>query len=231
MSDVRIRKLSPCPGRTLIIGDVHGCAEELDTLIRAFFPRPEDRMIAVGDLINRGPDSHAVLDLVREWQIETVLGNHEHRLLTAHQSGDWSILKSKDKETFSSLRKADFATLADWPHVLHIPSLKALVVHGGVDPVKPWPEQDARTLLTIQVLDAKGRPARRSDAPSGIPWARAWNGPEHIYYGHTPRPHPLCHPFATGLDTGCVYGYTLTAVVLPEVEFLRVHARKAYVEG
>lgn len=230
MSELHIKTLTPCSGRTLVMGDVHGCAEELATLIRAFAPRPGDRMVAVGDLINRGPDSRGVLDLVREWKIEAVLGNHENRLLKAYRSGNPGTLKSKDANTYAVLRDKDFATLTGWPHFLHIPSLKSIVVHGGIDPANPWPEQVPETILTIQVLDEKGAPARRADAPTGTPWAANWKGPEHIFYGHTPRPHPLCHPYATGLDTGCVYGYTLTAVVLPEIEFLRVHARKAYVQ-
>jgi len=231
MSGLQVRRLSPCKGRTLVIGDVHGCANELLTLIKAFNPGPQDRLMAVGDLINRGPDSRKVLDLVRRWKIEAVQGNHEDRLLTAWRENKESILKAKDVDTFHKLRKKDFATLATWPHILEVPSLKMIVVHGGVDPAMPWPKQDPRTVLTIQVLNNKGRPARRAEAPSGAPWARDWNGPEHVFYGHTPRPHPLCHPFATGLDTGCVYGFTLTAVVLPHTEFLRVHAGKAYVDS
>jgi predicted phosphodiesterase len=231
MASPDIKRLPPCPGRTLVIGDVHGCADELHTLIDAFSPAPEDRLIAAGDLINRGPDSPGVLDLVRTHKIHTVLGNHEQRLLTAFLSGNPGTLKPKDRPTFDALQPGDWQQIADWPHVLHIPSLKAIVVHGGLDPRLPWQEQDASTLINIQVLDKNGMPAKRSSAPSGIPWAVRWKGPEHVYYGHTPRPHPLLHPFATGLDTGCVYGYTLTAVSLPDFEFFRVHARKRYVGG
>jgi predicted phosphodiesterase len=231
MAKPDIKRLPPCSGRTLVIGDVHGCAEELHTLIEAFAPQANDRLIAAGDLINRGPDSHGVLELARAHSIQPVLGNHEQRLLTAFLSNNPGILKPKDRPTFEALQPKDWQWISEWPHMLHIPSRKALVVHGGLDPRFPWQEQDSGTLINIQVLDKKGLPAKRSSTPTGIPWAARWNGPEHVYYGHTPRPHPLLHPFATGLDTGCVYGYTLTAVALPDFEFFRVHARKRYVSG
>lgn len=228
MARLEIKRLPPCPGRTLLIGDVHGCAEELHTLIEAFSPQSGDRLIAVGDLINRGPDSPGVLQLVRMYQIQPILGNHEERMLSAFLGNNPDVLKARDRPTFDTLEADDWHWISEWPHILTIPSLNALVVHGGFDPSLDWREQDRTTLLTTQVLDATGRPAKRSDAPSGIPWAENWKGPEHVYYGHTPRPHPLLHPFATGLDTGCVYGETLTAVSLPDFEFFRVHARRQY---
>lgn len=229
MPNLHIQTLQPCQGRTLIIGDVHGCAEELATLVEAFSPRPQDRLMATGDLINRGPDSPAVLDLVRRHRIQCVLGNHEQRLLSAWQSGNPDLVtKSADKATLASLKASDWEWILTWPHVLRVPSLKLLVVHGGFAPGVSVPEQDPDIITMIQVVDPSGRPAKRSKAPAGRPWADLWNGPEHVIYGHTPRPHPLLHPHATGIDTGCVYGYTLTAVCFPSMEFYRVRARRRY---
>lgn len=231
MAKLIVKRLSPCSGRTLIIGDIHGCADELKTLLEAFSPRGEDRIIAAGDLVNRGPDSKGVLKLARKHSIEPILGNHEIRLLRAREKDKASLLKSKDKPAFDKLTNKDWEWIATWPHVLEIPSLKALVVHGGFAPGVDWLKQDPDIVTRIQVLDKKGLPAKRSDCPSGHPWAESWTGPEHVYYGHTPRPHPLFHPFATGLDTGCLYGYTLTAISLPEREIYRVHARRNHVDG
>lgn len=231
MAKLSIKRLPPCAGRTLIIGDIHGCADELQTLLDAFSPRPEDRIIAAGDLINRGPDSRKVLELARSHGIQPILGNHELRLLKAWSGNKKGLLRKKDEPTFAQLAAADWEWMQTWPHVLEIPALKALVVHGGFAPGIPWDQQDPDVVTRIQVLNKKGLPAKRTDAPSGRPWAESWTGPEHVYYGHTPRPHPLFHPFATGLDTGCLYGYTLTALALPEKEIFRVHARRSYVDG
>lgn len=229
MPELKIQRLDPCPGRTLIIGDVHGCADELHTMIEAFAPHEGDRIIAAGDLINGGPDSNGTLAIARKHHILPVLGNHEIRLLKAWTKKDRVHLKCKDQKTFDKLKESDWQWIIQWPHVLEISSLKALVVHGGFLPGIPYRQQHPRVATTIQVIDRKGRPAKRSNSFSGRPWAASWQGPQHVYYGHTPRPHPLIHPFATGLDTGCVYGYSLTGISLPDNEIYRVHARRGYI--
>jgi predicted phosphodiesterase len=229
MPPLLIQTLPPCSGRTLFIGDVHGCAEELEALLRAFAPGPEDQLVAVGDLVNRGPDSRAVLEQVRRHRIACVLGNHEQRLLRARDQHNEDLLKPADKPTFAKLAEEDFEEMGNWPHVIRIPSLNVLVAHGGFQPGIPWRDQDPFLVTHIQVLDSLNRPAKRSDAPSGRPWAEDWQGPEHVIYGHTPRPHPLRHPNATGLDTGCVYGHSLTGLSLPDGAFYSTSARRAYI--
>jgi len=230
MSRLNIKKLPRAKGRTLIIGDVHGCLEELETIVDAFSPESKDRLISVGDLINGGPDSPGVLKFARKHNIYTVLGNHEMRLLKAWFKEDPSLLRNKDKRTYRQLKKADWEWMASWPHVIRIPSTNTIIVHGGFHPFKPWRKQKPEEISTIQVIDSKGRPARRADAPKGKPWGKTWKGPEHIYYGHTPRPEPMIHPKSTGLDTGCVYGYLLTAISIPDEEFFQVKAQRAYAD-
>src|SRR4051794_34181621 len=74
-------------GRTIAIGDIHGCSTALDALIHAIRPRPEDVIVALGDYINRGPDARGVLDglieLGRYCRLIPILGNHEQMLLDA----------------------------------------------------------------------------------------------------------------------------------------------------
>ena len=65
--------------RTIIFGDVHGCYEELCDLLEQVKPNPEDRIISVGDLVCKGPDTKKVLDLTMNLKnFECVMGNHEH---------------------------------------------------------------------------------------------------------------------------------------------------------
>jgi len=75
------------PGRTIAIGDVHGCSAALDALIAAIRPRPDDTIVALGDYINRGPDTRGVLDrlidLGRRCHLVPILGNHDQMLLEA----------------------------------------------------------------------------------------------------------------------------------------------------
>ncbi|MEX0326758.1 MAG: metallophosphoesterase [Puniceicoccaceae bacterium] len=228
MGGLRIKTLSPAKGRTLFIGDVHGCAKELEKLLKAFKKKKRDRIIFVGDLINGGPKSTRVLEIARDLSAKSVLGNHEVRFLRARKAKNKSYLKRKDREAYESLSKADWKWINAWPHLIHIPESKILVVHGGFDPAVKWRKQDEDMVTQIQVITQKRKPARRATVPRGAPWADAWEGPEHVIYGHTPRPHPLLHAKATGLDTGCVYGYALSAISLPDHTIYRIPASRAY---
>ena len=75
------------PGRTIAIGDIHGCSAALDALLDSIRPRPEDTIVTLGDYINRGPDTRGVLDrlidLGRRCRLVPLLGNHEQMLLEA----------------------------------------------------------------------------------------------------------------------------------------------------
>ncbi len=230
MEKLRIWNLPPCGGRTFVLGDIHGCARELRRMLELLEPEATDRIFAVGDLINRGPDSAGVLELARKHNIRSVLGNHEERLLRAWQNNDPSRLKDRDLSTFDQLSVADFEWIARWPHVFRLHELRALVVHGGFLPGWPLEQQPPADVLRVQVLDDRGRPHKRSALPDGQPWAEQWRGPELVLYGHTPRPEPLVHPHAVGLDTGCVYGYQLTALRLPDRTVFKVPAATAYAE-
>ena len=82
------------PGRTIAIGDIHGCSKALDTILDAIRPRPEDTIVTLGDYINRGPDSRGVLDrlidLGRRFRLVPILGNHDQMLLDV-RSGKYPI--------------------------------------------------------------------------------------------------------------------------------------------
>jgi len=75
------------PGRTIAVGDIHGCSAALDALLDAIKPRPEDTIVTLGDYINRGPDTRGVLDrlidLDRCCRLVPILGNHDQKLLEA----------------------------------------------------------------------------------------------------------------------------------------------------
>lgn len=229
MGSLLVEKLPPCEGRTLIIGDIHGCLREFSLLVEQFNPQPEDRILTVGDLFNRGPESIKTIKLAQSLGVRSVMGNHEKRFLKAWKSGDVSSLSGRDRETFKKLKPKHLEWIATWPHVFKIPSLNALVVHGGFVPGRKWRKQHPSDVTYIQVVDRKGRPAKRSHDPQARPWADFWEGKRHVFYGHTPREEPLLHARATGLDTGCVYGYQLSAVSLPDFTLYKVPAQRAYI--
>ena len=94
--------------RLIAIGDIHGCSEALAALIDAIEPQPEDRIVTLGDYIDRGPDSHGVLEqliaLGKQCELIPILGNHEEMLLGGLRGkSPWKWwLQHGGKETYDS---------------------------------------------------------------------------------------------------------------------------------
>jgi hypothetical protein len=207
--------------RTIVIGDVHGCFDELQDLLHDVGARPADRLISVGDLINKGPDSPAVIAwAMRTPNLECVLGNHELRFLNCWRRGVPPDVKPDDLATYRQFGAGyDDAMrfVARWPLTVSGPGF--LVVHAGFDPREGLEWQSAADLTGIRRLK-----------DTGAPWYEAYKGRELVVFGHWARPEPVVRRNAIGLDTGCVYGGALTAVILPERRLVSVPARRAYRE-
>jgi len=206
--------------RTIVIGDIHGCLEELQDLLSATGAAPADQLICVGDLLGKGPDSGGVLRWAKGTpNLRCVLGNHEDRLLRAWRAGKTPDEKSSDTETARQLG-ASFGEamqfVSEWP--LFIEEDDFIVVHAGLDPkIAQLDRQSRETLLTIRTLqDGK------------TPWYEEYSGKKLVLFGHWPRPAPVRRTNAVGLDTGCVYGGSLAAMILPERRLVCVPARKSY---
>lgn len=216
-------------GRLIAVGDIHGCHVELADLLDLVAPTSADRLVFVGDLVNRGPDSCRVLDLARQHRAICLLGNHELRLLKAFRGGDHRRLKSQDIDTFVRLRPSDWDFLAQMPLTFEAPDFGVVCVHGGFLPGLPWQSQPAEVVTRIQVVDRNGQPAKRVDEPDAPLWADLWQGPPFVVYGHLPGPQVVERPWSAGIDTACVQGGHLTACVWPEKRFFQVKARQRYV--
>ena len=214
--------------RTIAIGDVHGCADEFEELLNALNLLDDDRVIQVGDLINRGPDSHRVLALARKYNVEAIIGNHELRVLAARRDNSNSSLKEYDRDTIRQLTEEDWHYLEALPSFIHDLASDTVFVHAGFLPDQPWQEQSLEIITQIQVIDKKGKPAKRSDCSDGAPWADKWSGSPFVVYGHTPRPNILERPGSIGIDTGCVYGGHLTAYIIEDQSLVQVQARNTY---
>ena len=215
-------------GRIIAIGDIHGCHLEFAELLDRLAPAPEDRLVLLGDLVNRGPDSAAVIDLAIKHRALSLLGNHEARLLAFHRTGDRTLLKEDDEQTAASLQSRHWDYLEKMVLTHEIPELNTVFVHGGFLPNEPWQKQPAAVVTRIQVIDTEGRPRKRAEAPEGVLWAERWAGPPFVVYGHTPRPDIFKLKWSVGIDTACVLGGHLTAFILPERRFVQVRARRRY---
>ena len=216
------------PERTVIIGDVHGCIEELDLLLDKLALGSNDRLIFVGDLVNKGPATHTVLKRVRDLKADCVLGNHEIRLLRYRRGEDPKTQRIKDIKTALRLSEPDWKFLEAMPPWIELPEHNALVVHGGFLPGRPWREQGLEIITRIQTIDHHDQICKRMVAPHVRYWADSWQGPEFVLYGHTPRREVYHRKHSIGLDTGCVYGGHLSAFSLPDRVLTQVKAKQAY---
>jgi hypothetical protein len=209
--------------RTLVVGDVHGCLAELEALLVEAGFGAGDSLVLVGDLVAKGPDSQAVVQLAREQGARAVLGNHDAHVLAGREG---KPLGAAHREVVRALGKDDWAYLEALPVWIDLPESNALVVHGGLVPGVPLAEQDRETVLNLRSFDAEGRPTPRIEG--GTPWAARWPGNRFVLFGHDAVRGLQRHPFALGLDTGCVYGGRLTGVWLPERRLVSVPARRAW---
>lgn len=192
-------------GRTIIVGDVHGCAFELEALLDRIQFSSGDRLVMVGDLIARGPDSLGVLDIARRTGAVLVRGNHEQKLLDWY-THDGVVLGRIHAELARALRPVDWTLLATSPLFVDMPEHGLSVVHAGVAPGLVLERQHPHTLLHIRTV----KTAKKRE----VLWGQAYAGPPHVVFGHNALPGLQLHAWATGLDTGCVYGGRLTAMVL-----------------
>lgn len=194
-------------------------------LLEAVGPSKGDRVIFVGDLVDRGPAPRECVELAMKH--ECVLGNHEEKHLgTRHKPA--SSLSPDHARTRALLGKEHLDWFATLPTRIALVEHGAVVVHAGVMPGVPMAGQDPYHLLHAQCV---APPERKSYWPSRAPathrfWASLWTGPERVIFGHTVLDRAFVGEHAAGIDTGCVHGGPLTAVVLPEWRLVSVPSRQ-----
>jgi protein phosphatase len=229
-----------------IIGDVHGCAAELEELLGLLgyrladgaYAHPEGRKaVFLGDLVDRGP---RILDTVRiaRAMVErgtalAVPGNHDQKLVRALKGRDVQITHGLDR----SLAELDahpeerdgVATFLDSlvsHYVLDDGDL--VVAHAGMKE-----EMQGRGSGKVRDFALYGETTGETDE-FGLPvrwnWAAEYRGHAIVVYGHTPVPEPEWLNRTINIDTGCVVGGRLTALRYPEKELVSVPARAVYSE-
>ena len=210
-------------GRTIIIGDIHGCFDELTDLLELLKLRSDDRVVAVGDLIVKGEKSREVLDLfIDDDRFSSVIGNHD-RALRQRWRGEPNRLTKEQQKASAELeinreRYANY--LKSLPYMIDLGS--HLVVHAGVRPGVRLKHQMASDLTEIRTMGAN--PASKR----GVPWYAVYRGRKIVLFGHWPVRQPIRRPRAIGLDTGCVYGGHLTAFIVESNQLVCVPSRRVY---
>jgi hypothetical protein len=241
---------------TWVVGDIHGCAEELARLLERLAPRSGDRLVAVGDLFHRGPDPAGVVDLLERSGAHFVLGNHELAILRRAglaPLGTDPLDRPPLRERFPELEERDLdgdgGSRCRVEPERRAGVLRFLQRHSGFvlrsrDLDGAGPTRDGREWCAIHAGVRPGIPPernavrdlvglRRLDAPGKPWWYERYEGPELVLFGHTPSPLPRARRVgerlvALGLDTGCVYGGRLSAYSPELDELVSVAAARAY---
>ncbi len=211
--------------KIFIIGDIHGCLDMLKRLMDKIDWSPgKDRLIFLGDYIDRGKDPKGVVDYILDLKrqsslVECLKGNHEAMLLdfiTGRDrfmfiiNGGWKTLESygmyetdEDDSAIPPEHRAFYESLK-----LYIELEDYYIVHAGFKPRLDIAKQTEDELLWI----------RKSFVSSKYDFGK------RVLFGHTPFKEPLIKKNKIGLDTGAVYGNKLTCLELPELKFHSVEA-------
>jgi protein phosphatase len=236
-----------------VVGDVHGCRAELEqlltdlgyALVRDEAGRPVDavhpggrRVVFLGDLVDRGPDSPGVLRLamgmVAGGHALCVPGNHEHKLVKALRGRAVRISHGLET-TLAQLALEDesFRTQVEqfcYGLVSHyvLDDGNLVVAHAGLKE-----QLQGRASARVRDFALYGETTGETDEfglPVRYPWADEYRGRATVLYGHTPVPEPMWVNGTLCLDTGCVFGGRLTALRYPERELVSVPAARTYYE-
>lgn len=227
--------------KTWVIGDVHGCLDELHALVDKIQPTSGDRVIFLGDLIDKGPYALDTLRLIQSKGWESLLGNHEEkhsRYRSRMLSGNENHVQLYEETEYHSRYSAqDIEWMRSLPTFIRVGN--TVLVHGGMIPGVPVNRQHPKACLRIRVVDKENRQVSKLmdnfHLPEGFShWSDRWTGPESVIYGHDPisLSSPKVNRFSGyscyGLDTGCVYGGRLTALHLETGAFVQVQSKHAY---
>ncbi|WP_207423034.1 polynucleotide kinase-phosphatase [Desertivirga brevis] len=230
-----------------IIGDVHGCFDELIELLGNLgyvhngtsFSHPDGRKaVFLGDLVDRGPNTPAVLKLVMEMVGDgaalCVPGNHDIKLVrwlngknlqVKHGLAESIEQLSLETQEFKDKAKAFLDALVS--HYV-LDEGKLVVSHAGLkENMQGRGSGAVREFCyygeTTGEIDEFGLPVRHN-------WAAEYSGKAMVVYGHTPVPTPQWLNKTIDIDTGCVFGGSLTALRYPEKELVSVKAARVYCE-
>lgn len=232
-----------------LIGDVHGCFDELQELLETLGYRVSGsaaggfavtapagrRVVFLGDLVDRGPDIAAslrlALDMVEGGTALLVPGNHEEKLVRALGGADVRIAHGLDR-SLSELEKApELAArlLAVYPQLadhLLLDGGRLVAAHAGLE--EAFHGRQSRRVRGLALFGPTSGQPDENGYPVRLDWARSYRGSAHVIYGHTPVAEARWVNRTINVDTGCVFGGALSALRWPEQQLVAVPAREVY---
>lgn len=207
---------------TLIVGDIHGCYDEFETLLARAGLADDDSIIALGDLLDRGPQPGKVLTFFLSYEnARSIRGNHEQYHLDAKYADQPPGLAQLITRFLLGDAYADsLIFMESLPLFLELPDV--LLFHAYLEPGIAPEQQQPSVLLGMD----EGEKYLKSHFDR--PWFDLYTGEKPIIAGHrdyTQMQKPFVHNKFIGLDTRCVYGGSLTGLLLPAWRFISVKAR------
>jgi serine/threonine protein phosphatase 1 len=220
--------------RSYVVGDIHGCLGELECLLDSLPLEPSDRLVFLGDYIDRGPDPKGVISHLIERQkigqqeFIFLKGNHEDMFLSyldlpgknseifLFNGGGTTLTSYGIAPTIISAQEAHFRIPRS--HIDFLKSLRTycliepfLCVHAGIHPLRPLNEQKEKELLWIRDEFIFN--------PHALPYT--------VLFGHTPHREVFFDlPYKIGLDTGLVYGNQLSCLEVQDKILFQIERRK-----
>ena len=215
--------------KRLIIGDIHGCFRELQDLLDKAGMSEGDEIIALGDLVDRGPDSKQVLKFFRtQSNCSSLMGNHERKHIRSLRKE----IRPALSQTITRLQigNNDYEEACSFmeklPRFLELP--EAILVHGFFEPEIPLAEQ--KETVIVGTMSGEKYLMKNYNRQ----WYELYNDEKPLVVGHRrylDRNQPLIYRDRVfGIDTGCCLGGALTGVILPNFKIVSVSSRKNYWE-
>lgn len=206
--------------RTFIIGDIHGCYDELIALIAQAGISDADRLIALGDIVDRGNQSKEIYEYLKNRPNSVVLmGNHERK----HQKGILGYAQEIVKVQFGN----DYEALLNWINTLgyYYETEEAIIVHAFFEHDVALQQQKEEVLCGA----TSGDRYLSKKYPEGEYWTEFYTGDKPIIYGHhVVGDQAKIYNNTYGIDTGACHGGYLTAIELPGFVVHQVKAAKDY---
>jgi serine/threonine protein phosphatase 1 len=206
--------------RTLIIGDIHGCFDELQALMDAAALATDDVVVSVGDLVDRGPAPAEVVRWFRERKGSVVLmGNHERKHVRDVLSYSQEVTRVQMGDAYAD----GVAWMKGLPYFYETPEVR--VVHAALIPGVPLAQQPEAILAGT----TSGEAQLKKIIPNGW-WHETYDDDVPVAFGHhVVGPEPLIREGKIyGLDTGACHGKRLTALSVPDFTIYSVPSRGDY---
>ena len=234
-------------GRVIVYGDLHGCLNELILLREQIEPKESDIEFSLGDVINKGPYSKELLKYMMREGINSILGNHEEKLLRyrfhemTSKKRNPIDLSDAQQDVYDLLDDEIFCFFESLPHFVRLGNLTLL--HGGTTnrlSLDSLSKKEQQLLLHIRWLDKNEHfvSLEETKYKSDHFWADVYDGHDgFIVFGHQPFRKPKITRNAVGIDTGCVYGNKLTAAIFyhtdgvvedTKYELIQIDAQDSY---